>query len=164
MWAESKSGVFKFFNLLYVFFKFSKCLLCIHVWFSKLFIVFTIKSWKRRRWSVFWHLSLQLQRSVPGTLSFLQLHQLLLQSPLQLQDTNLTSPFGAIFLWRLTYIKIPFLFISQPWKRWLTVIIIDKLADYHTTNVQPACFKCWRNAPGDDWGLFVFKLNILYRK
>ena len=92
--------------------------------------------------SVFWNSSLQPQRSVRGTLFFWQMHQPLLQSPLQLQDTNSTSPSGAILPWLHAAIKIPFPFISQPWKRWSTVIVIDKFTECYTANGQLTRFKC----------------------
>ena len=81
---------------------------------------------------VFCHLSLQLQ----NTLLFLQVHQPLPKSPLQLQDATTTS---------------------------LTVIVIDNLVECHTTNGQLADFKCRRNALGDDTSLFVSGVIFLYR-
>ena len=86
--------------------------------------------------SVFCHLSPQLQRPVFRTLLFLQVHQPLPKSPLQLQDATTTS---------------------------LTVIVIDNLVECHTTNGQLADFKCRRNALGDDRSLFVSGLIFLYR-
>ena len=150
----------KCFNLLYVFFKFSKFLLCTSVWFFKLFIIIiVIISWRRSR-LISILTSLQLQWSVHGTLFFLHVHQSLLFSLLQLQDMNSTNPLIVILLLVSTNIKIPFLFISQPLRRLWTVIVMNKLAECHTSNEQLACFKYLRNAPGAGGNVFVSELNL----
>ena len=130
--------------------------------FLFVFIVFisTKVSWRT-------HISVDTSVTNPteigiGNIVFLQVHWLLLHSPLQLPDTNFTRCYGAIS----SSVQIAMITLSQsshPKSVTNGIVVSAKLAECQIRRGTQARFICCRKAPGDGGSLLVSDLCFLYR-